>query len=421
MGDGGFGDFGGTGGDGGFGGSGAAGDGGWDSEKKRKKKKKDKGGDFDSGWGGDGSAPGFGQGDDFGSSAPQGGDFGGGGGGGVGGDSHTGGGHFGSTSDGGFGGGFDAGMPPTLGSTMQESQLDRLAQDRQGLDGKAIKGDPIGSFKAVIAADREVLQQLRREVEELGDIVRREQDEGRDLQNQVRETQDEGHRLSDQEQHLMHGLNSAKGKLTAVREDVRRELLVARQGAETRLQVAMGEQHNVNLDNLHLQFDLQHVAQELEFLQRKLEDDKRTCDFFAEANRLLHMHNDELDTQLEHLKQERKHLSEEAVKEKDQVKGEERQLAELRNKVAQLRRSKLAAHHELKEAQSREQMMREMKGGTPQVAASPSGVQAPQRQAPAVAHSWAQHVYTPTGPHGANQPARGVPGGMQAPGAGIHF
>jgi len=255
------------------------------------------------------------------------------------------------------------------------------------------------SARAVIAADREVLQQLRREVDELGELVRREQDAGRHLQGEVQESQDKGHNLAQEERQLTSALEEAKAKLRGLRV----------------------EHRGTNLESLSLGSDRGHVAEELSFLQHRAEDDRRSLDVLNQANQLLQRHNVELDTQLKTLEMDRKNLTYEGTQEKELAKREERELAELRNQAERLRRAKLASHHEEREAQSREQRLREIKGGV--VSASPMG--SPQRPMQSAGHSWAQHVSGVTSPSLGASPAssqkRGGPIGMRGPGADVHF
>eukprot|EP00405_Crypthecodinium_cohnii_P033899 CAMPEP_0206529716 /NCGR_PEP_ID=MMETSP0325_2-20121206/2753_1 /ASSEMBLY_ACC=CAM_ASM_000347 /TAXON_ID=2866 /ORGANISM="Crypthecodinium cohnii, Strain Seligo" /LENGTH=433 /DNA_ID=CAMNT_0054025657 /DNA_START=136 /DNA_END=1433 /DNA_ORIENTATION=- len=298
---------------------------------------------------------------------------------------------------------FDDPFAPT--GALSDSNPDR-SPTRQG-------SDPRKSFEAVIAADREVVQQLRREVDDIADIVRREQDEGRQLQRLAHEKQDETARLQQQEKTLLESLTAAKKKLQSVRETVRAELVTARQSAEARFQVAVGDHQNVNLAHLSLHNDLLQASQELALLQEKLDDDRRTCDHFHQANKLLQVHNAELDHQLEHLKIERKQLTEEVLKEKEGVKRDERELAELRNKVAQLRRSCLVEHHERLQKASKDEALAAMKGRD----AAVRGAQ-PTRPHDHGGHSWSAHVFNPTGPQTSAPAKRGVPVGLQGPGAG---
>merc|ERR1719401_2697216 len=105
-----------------------------------------------------------------------------------------------------------------------------------------------------------------------------------------------------------------------------------------RLAQVRDEHRSINVDDVSLNTDRAHAAEELAFLQKKVDDDVNTIAFFTRANERLERHNKELATQTTILEQERKNLTREAQRDREAAKREERQLAELRNRVDQLRR-----------------------------------------------------------------------------------
>jgi len=263
--------------------------------------------------------------------------------------------------------------------------------------------------RAVVAADREVLQTLQREVSELGERLSREQDLGRQLQHEVQESIEHGARLTEEEGQLAAALQEAKAKLRRVRE----------------------EHRSTNLEFLSLYSDCGHVAEELSFLNRRAEDDRRTMEVLTQANKLLQRHNEDLEAQRSTLEGERKALSFESAQERELAKKEERELAALKHQAERLNRVKMASHYEQEEAKVRDQRLQEIKKGSI-VTASPVG--SPQRSAQGSphggggggGHSWAQHVSTATSPYlgsspSASQKVLGGPPSMRAPGADVHF
>jgi len=231
--------------------------------------------------------------------------------------------------------------------------------------------DPASAFEAVLAADREVTEDLRREVEHLRELLRAEQDNGLSLEREVRGLYEEKQRLVMEAKQLSAAHHQGMARLAAIRE----------------------EHRSIDVDEASLHTDRSQAAEELAFLQQKVDDDLNTVVFFSKANDRLERHNKELALQMATLEMERKNLSREAQLDLQAAKREERQLAELRNRADQLRRSKVALHQQSHQARSREDYLREVRRGT--AASSPSlQAQKPQAQ-PAGSHSWASHVSTP--------------------------
>lgn len=355
-------------------------------KKKKKKKNKDKddgfgggdyGGDYGGNYGGDVGGLGgalddfgggglgrnsgdmdFGGGGGLGRSRNNSGDFGGGfGGGGL---DDYGGGLGGSRSgldD--YGGGLDYGRKSPKGNRSPRSPKS-YGNDRFDMH------DGLGeapSLDRVLAKEREIRQQLERESDKFSEAVRTERAQDQRLEQEVNDLQRQSRELEDRERKLRSDVDDAKAQLQAARE--------AHRGTD--------------LQDLTASADRGHVQDELEFLNRKAEDDEKTLNFMSNSNQQLERHNEDLRQQVLRLERERKIIGAEVTTEREQAKQEARQVAELRNRVEQLRRQRVANHQQNLHEERQKHELNKIKQGAVAPAVNVQG------------HSWAGHVSTPGG------------------------
>lgn len=366
-----------------------------DFSKKKKKKKKDKHGESDFGGGGgfgksdvggfggggglggayDGGGGGFG--DDLGrsgglSGGGLGGDYDGGlgtfgdgrgldggsdfGGGGRGGD------RFGGGSD--FGGGDRHDRPRSAGSRSPGGG--RSPRAGFGLDRETLGPRP--TLDQLLAQEREARQKIARDSDQFAEAVRTERGRDDQLEREIRDLEAEVRRVQDQERSLRQEVDTAKAQLQAGREAHR----------------------STDLHDLTASADRAQIHEEVEFLRQKAEDDLKTSSFMQNSNVQLERHNEDLKQQVLRLEQERKIIGSEVAQEKEAAQKEARQLAELRNRVDQIHRQRLANHHQSQQEAYQRHELNRLKQGN-------------QSSTHHEGHSWANHVSTPGGAQEAHQ------------------
>lgn len=266
------------------------------------------------------------------------------------------------------------------------------------------------TIEEVVGADRDYRQQLASESDRFAEALRRERDSEGRLEQEVHGLTSELRELKDRDRSLRAEVDNAKAQLQAARQ--------AHRGTD--------------LQDLTAAADRGQVAEELDWLRRKAEDDEKTLAFLTNTSQQLQRHNEDLKAQVGRLERERKIIAGEVQQEREAAKQEERQVAELRNRVEKLRRQTVAQNYHKQEEDAREQKMREIKQGAvmSSAAARPG-------------HSWAHSISTPgaqtqpraptgpkpppnvaTAPQGAQQRSPGRPAGMPVgplpPGADVH-
>eukprot|EP00927_Polykrikos_kofoidii_P017222 TRINITY_DN1781_c0_g1_i2.p1 TRINITY_DN1781_c0_g1~~TRINITY_DN1781_c0_g1_i2.p1 ORF type:complete len:972 (+),score=146.35 TRINITY_DN1781_c0_g1_i2:205-2916(+) len=223
----------------------------------------------------------------------------------------------------------------------------------------------VKSFESVIAADRAVSRQLRREVDDLEVELQQIRDAQQQLERQLQHEQQEAERLAQQRRQLEGQGQDAKRRLAELRDDRRQ----------------------VNLESISLRRDRCHFAEELTFLKRTAEDEEKTLEVIRRANQFLDKSYRDLEIHTEQLETQRKELLQEVNKEKDLVRAEERQSAEMRNRLDRMRREYASTVSEKREANLREQRVREMQADSPPAARLGDGN----------CHSWAHKVMASPG------------------------
>lgn len=217
-------------------------------------------------------------------------------------------------------------------------------------------------FESIIAADREVCKQLRREVDELDDEMRHMRELSNQVHQQLQQQKEDQGRLASQHSNLESCLDEARRRLAELR-DSRRAM---------------------NLESLSLRRDRSHCEEELGFLKRMSEDEAESLEVARLANILLEKSCLDLEGHAEVLETQRRALAQQVYQERDLVRKEERGNAELRNKLGQLRRHQAINDASRREAEIRQQRIREMQGAG---RFAPGGRSALE---PASGHSWAQ-------------------------------
>ncbi|CAE8701795.1 unnamed protein product, partial [Polarella glacialis] len=250
----------------------------------------------------------------------------------------------------------------------------------------------VGHFDAIVAVDKEVSQQLRREVDELDRELRQTQELAVQIERQAAQEQRDFERLADEKQKLEKQLSDAKQQLLDFREDRRA----------------------VNLESLSLRRDRGHLVEELAFLRRMAEDEEETLEVLGRTNQYLDSSYHDLEASAELLEQQRRELLNQIAKEREQVRHEERQNAELRNTLERLRREQAAVAQGNQEKHQQQLRVREMQGdlgpGLPK-ALSASGFSMPPPRSSQDSHSWASGLLGP--PQSSQQLQAVVPAGAR--------
>lgn len=240
----------------------------------------------------------------------------------------------------------------------------------------------LSHFESIIAADREVSRQLRREVDDLHEELRQVQEACLQLERQVAKEQGDVEALSGEKGRLERQLRDAKQHLIELRDDRRA----------------------VNLESLSLRRDRGHFAEELAFLKRLAQDEEETLEALRRANGFLERSYRDLEGHTELLEQQRRELLIQVTKEREQVRLDERENGEMRNKLERLRRELLAVTSERREANVREHRIREMQTiGQPAFASN--GRPKEVLHAEGQGHSWATSLLSSTGSGARRSPA----------------
>mmetsp|Transcript_27226 Transcript_27226/g.76572 ORF Transcript_27226/g.76572 Transcript_27226/m.76572 type:complete len:252 (+) Transcript_27226:923-1678(+) len=225
-------------------------------------------------------------------------------------------------------------------------------------------GSLSSQFESIMAADREVCRQLRREVDEMQDELRHMLDLRSQVERQLMDAQQSEAKVSNQSSQLEGKLDEAKRRLGDVRESRRA----------------------MNLDSLSLRRDRTHCEEELAFLRRMAEDEAYSLEASRQANSLLEKSYQELEGHTEVLERQRRTLAQQVQQERDLVRQEERGSAALRNNLEQLRRQQATNDASRQEVLDRHQLTRDLQTLGRPAAAGRGMVQPPG------GHSWAQNI-----------------------------
>lgn len=264
------------------------------------------------------------------------------------------------------------GSPDTFRPSLHEKMLSERVQSQ--LRNLA------GHFDSIMAADREVSRQLRREVDELQDELRHMREVRGQLQQRLHEERSAAGSVADQCAQLEASVSDARRRLADLRE----------------------ERRAVNLEGLSLRRDRLHCSEELQFMQDMMTDEEQMLETVYHANNFLDKSQNDLELHTEVLERQRRNLLQQVSKEKELVRHEERQNAELRNRLEQLRRQQAAQAVERREAILREQKIREMQEHG-RLASRPLSLPS--------THTWAQTIAAQTLTAG----GRDADGGMATP------
>jgi len=245
-------------------------------------------------------------------------------------------------------------------------------------------------FDSIMAADREVSRQLRREVDELGeelahlsharDDLRREHDQEKAEEQQGTQTQ----------ARLRSQLDAAQRRLAEVRE-LRR---------------------SVDVDSLSLRRDREHCREELDFMQGVSDDETQVLSKGLWANDQLKQSYLDLEEHTDVLERQRRGLTTQVQQEAELVRQEERRNAELRNRLEQARRQHLHSLNKRREEQMRFLQHRTMQeashgggGGGPRGGLHPAAFAGGAAGPHTTGHLWAHTMNTGTGTKVANTSA----------------
>uniref|UniRef100_A0A7S4PVM6 Uncharacterized protein n=1 Tax=Alexandrium monilatum TaxID=311494 RepID=A0A7S4PVM6_9DINO len=198
---------------------------------------------------------------------------------------------------------------------------------------------PLARFEAVIAADREVLRHLRREVDSLDGELNTLRDSCGQLGDTVQRQREEGDSLVDQQHQLERQL----------------------QDARYQLRVACDDRRTTNLEVLSLRHDREHFQEELLFLQRTAEDEMQRLEDIHRANEFLQRSTEDASAEIELLEQQRRELLRQVAGERELNRAQEREAAELRCKLERMRREQAAAMERRRDALARAQRIQDLK------------------------------------------------------------
>lgn len=123
----------------------------------------------------------------------------------------------------------------------------------------------IAHCEAMMAADRGVSQQLRREVDDLDIELRNSLDTNRQLGEQILQGQHQMEGLMAQQQQLEEELHHAKGQLRRFHADIR----------------------GANVQRTAMRRSRSHLAEELEYLKQMVEEEERSLEKYNQANSFL--------------------------------------------------------------------------------------------------------------------------------------
>jgi len=251
--------------------------------------------------------------------------------------------------------------------TQERRREERVHEESKERERREQLSNIVGQFECVIAADKAVSRQLRREVDALEEELRH-----------IREAKDQ------MEKHVSQDTRDAE-RLASQRTDLERQM----EDGRRRLGEQREDRRAVNLESISLRRDREHFADELAFLKRTFEDEERTMEVLQKANNFLEKAYHDLELHTVTLERQRKDLLSQVQQEGDLVRKQERQNAEMRNHLQRLRREQNTDNETRREASMREMAIREMQSDGPPV---PAYVPA---AAAGDSHSWAQRVVPP--------------------------
>mmetsp|Transcript_85979 Transcript_85979/g.199917 ORF Transcript_85979/g.199917 Transcript_85979/m.199917 type:complete len:270 (+) Transcript_85979:47-856(+) len=216
----------------------------------------------------------------------------------------------------------------------------------------------IAHFESLIAADREVLKQLWREVESLDSELKALQDSNRQLGNQVNDQRREEDSLVEEQRLLVARLQTTKEHLGSICDDRRA----------------------VNLEALSLRHDREHFQEELVFLQQTAEEEGQMFEVISRANDFLQKSVCELTSETEVLERERRELLQQMASERELNRVQERETAQLRCMLERMRREQATRSERHREASAKEQRIQDLKANGPRWPAAVTAQSARQRE-----------------------------------------